>query len=121
MLNTANLEMPNLLKGRNWQKGGTLIIRKRYQEGREAENTERNTEEGREAENTERQEGREAETTERHVVTFEIFIFTLLTVLHLLIYLLLNRDYYQADYSDTCHHKYADTLHDTTRHRCYLV
>ena len=69
MLNTANLEMPNLLKGRNWQKGGTLIIRKRYQEGREAENTERNTEEGREAENT-----------ERHVVTFEIFIFTPLTV-----------------------------------------
>ena len=75
MLNTANLEMPNLLKGRNWQKGGTLI-RKRYQEGREAENTERNTEEG----NTERQEGREAENTERHVVTFEIFIFTPLTV-----------------------------------------
>ena len=69
--------------------------------------------------------GREEENTGRHVVTFELFILTILTVLHPSIYdidyVILYRDYYQANYSDTCHHKYADTMNDTTRHRCYLV
>ena len=65
--------------------------------------------------------GREAENTERHVVTFELFILTILTVLHPSIYVILYRDYYQANHSDTCHHKYADTMNDITRHRCYLV
>ena len=57
--------------------------------------------------------GREAENTERHVVTFELFILTILTVLHPSIYvILLYRDYYQANHSDTCHHKYADIYNE---------